>query len=621
MNNTHSRPNSISDLKWFPYVLSAIGAIAFSQFFGFDTSNFFTLIFAILMFPMFRRRYSSELRFNKASAICGVLFSIFTVASSQIDNYKIKQSFAELDSFPSYLAAFVMFFIFYEALTYVLYEKLSSAKLSEEKAEPSMKGKLIVFFGSMLIMLIMWLPISLYLYPAAMTEDSLWQLKQAAGMSDLSNHHPVLHTMIIRLTFSLGQWLFNGDDTRSVRVYTITQQLFLSGCFAYLTETLYVSKAKRKAIICSLLFYIIPVYHAAYSATMWKDVWFGGTVAVLSSLIWRLLRKGKKFRLSLSEAMLLFVFSLLMCLMRSNGLFAFLLLFIGAFFVFLHRSKLTVAVMTAAIAAAIIIKGPVYSSMGVKYTDLIESLSIPAQQIACVAQNTGDLSPEQKELLDEVVDTEAINGRYMNGVSDYIKTLVREKDNQGYIAEHKYEYLRLWAALGLKYPDKYAAAFINQTYGYWFPDVQYWVTTTWCLTDGFDIRHEHKTGVFTDFITFYINAYIETPFLGLIWSIGMGVWVFIFMLGAAVKRHKKSVLIVYLPVLGVWLTLLMATPISAEFRYIYCLFTCMPLFCVIPFLECKSGISGDKETAKAEITQADSDNSEVPDTEQTAIKK
>lgn len=585
MNNTDNKPTSIADLRWLPYVLSAIGAIAFSQFFGFDTANFFTLLFAILMFPMFRYRYSSKLKISKAALICSFFFSLFTVASSQIKDLTVKKTFTGLEGFQNYFAAFVMFFIFYEALIYVLLEKLSGVSLSEKGAEPTIKGKLTVFFGSMVIMLIMWLPISLYLYPAVMTEDSIWQLRQATGLDDLSNHHPVLHTMIIKLCFNLGQWLFDGDDTRSVRVYAIIQQLFLSGCFAYVIETLYKSKAKKKVIICSLLFYVIPVYHAAYSVTMWKDVWFGGTVAVLSALIWRLLCKEKKFMISVPEALILFVFSVFTCLMRSNGLYAFVLLLIAAVCFLSRRSKLTVVIMAAALGTSLVIKGPLYNYMRIKPVDLIESLSMPAQQIAAVAQNTDNLLPEQKELLDKVIDTEMISEKYYCSISDYIKNLVREKDNQDYLAEHKADYLKLWVELGLKYPDKYIEAFINQTYGYWFPDVQYWITAETHFSDGFEIDAEPKTGVFTDFLMFYMNSYIETPFLGLIWSIGMGVWVFIFMLLSALKKHKRSVSLVYIPVLGVWLTLLIATPVASEFRYIYSLFTCMPLFCTIPFLD------------------------------------
>ncbi|MBO4493222.1 MAG: hypothetical protein J5724_02430 [Ruminococcus sp.] len=460
-----------------------------------------------------------------------------------------------------------------------------------------MKRKVAVFFSSMAVMLIMWLPVALYLYPAVITYDSIWQLQQATGQTELTNHHPVLHTMIIKLTFNLGQWMFDGDDTKSVLVYTITQQLFLSSCFAYLVETLYRSKAKKSIVIFSLLFYVIPVYHAAYSVTMWKDVWFGGIIAVMSSLLWRLLVKEKKFRLSVSEIALLFVFSLGMCLMRSNGLYAFVLLLIAGTVVFLRRSKSTVAVMTVALAVALIIKGPVYNVMGVKSVDIVESLSIPLQQVTYVAKNSENLTDEQRELLENVIDIDMIEDLYLNFISDNMKNLVRRHGNQEYISEHKLEYLKLWVELGLKYPDKYLNAYINQTCGYWFPDVQYWVTATDCMNDGFDIKPDSKAGPFSDLFMYYLEAYIETPFLGLIYSVGTGVWVLIFMMGVVVRMNKRSMLIVYLPVLAVWLTLLIATPVFCEFRYIYSLFTSMPLLCTIPFLktETEAGSAMGKE--------------------------
>ena len=61
-------------------------------------------------------------------------------------------------------------------------------------------------------------------------------------------------------------------------------------------------------------------------------------------------------------------------------------------------------------------------------------------------------------------------------------------------------------------------------------------------------------------------------------------WVTLFMTGAAFIRKNKKFVLIYLPVIGVILTLLIATPVFAEFRYAYCVFACVPLFCCIPFL-------------------------------------
>ena len=254
--------------------------------------------------------------------------------------------------------------------------------------------------------------------------------------------------------------------------------------------------------------------------------------------------------------------------------------------------------MSAALITAFIIKGPVYTAMGVKPVDLIESLSIPVQQISAVASQPNNLTPEQTELLENVVDIDRIADTYEPVISDPIKSIIREKDNQDYIAEHKEDFLKLWISLGLSYPDIYLKAYVNQTCGYWYPDVQYWIATTNGLSSSIDIKNSPKTGALTGFMDNYCFSYIETPFFGLFSSIGLGVWVLIFMAGAAIKKHGSAAALIYIPVVGVWLTLLIATPVYSEFRYIYCLFTALPLFCAVPFININDALKAPVTTVK-----------------------
>lgn len=579
-NKTSESYKKLSDLKWLPVALSAAGAIAFAQYFNLLTSNIFILIFAFMMYPIFKARYSDDNGFSKASLICSVVFSLFTVGSSFLS---YETTFEKNDTYASHIPAIIMFIFFYEALTFLLYKRLDSVELTENGAEPEMKNKLKVFFGSMAVLLICWLPSFLYLYPGTVTEDSLWQLQQAAGQTPLSNHHPILHTLIIKLIYSVGQWLFN-DDTKAVALYSVVQQIFLSACFAYFIETLYKFRAKKVVLVLALLSYIIPLYHSMYSVTMWKDIPFGGIMLVLSTLIWRLLRKEDKFHLSICEGIMLFVFSVGMCLMRSNGLYAFFLLIIAAVVIFFRRNKLTPLIMCSALCLSLVIKGPIYKAMNVKPVDLVESLSIPVQQIAAVIADNKPLTTEQEELLSQVIELEKVPEAYIVYISDPIKNLIRETDNQEYIHNHKSEFIKLYIQLGLTYPDVYFEAYLDQTGGFWYPDEQYWVTADVALTEGFDIRKQSKLGGLTEFFYFFSGAYIETPFLGLLWSIGAAVWAYVFMFGAAMRRCKKSMVLVFIPLLGVYLTLLIATPVYSEFRYLYGIFTTMPLFCTVPFM-------------------------------------
>ena len=89
------------------------------------------------------------------------------------------------------------------------------------------------------------------------------------------------------------------------------------------------------------------------------------------------------------------------------------------------------------------------------------------------------------------------------------------------------------------------------------------------------------------------------------------IWIMVFMLGAAFVKKRRSLLMCYLPVLGVWLTLLIATPVFAEFRYAYSIFMTVPLLCFIPFVS-------EKHLAVAEAEKADAAEADKSAAEKTA---
>ena len=73
------------------------------------------------------------------------------------------------------------------------------------------------------------------------------------------------------------------------------------------------------------------------------------------------------------------------------------------------------------------------------------------------------------------------------------------------------------------------------------------------------------------------------------------------MIGLCFIKRNKNYLMAYIPLLAIWATLLIATPVYSEFRYIYCLFTTLPVLSVIPFaVECKKSADVSQELDSAE---------------------
>ena len=112
-----------------------------------------------------------------------------------------------------------------------------------------------------------------------MTPDSIVQYEQALHITEYSNHHPWIHTLILELFYNIGH-LFTNDDTVAASVYTLVQMCFMAYCGAYVTETLSRLKVRKGICLAVTLFYGLVPYNAVFAITVWKDVPFAGIVAL-----------------------------------------------------------------------------------------------------------------------------------------------------------------------------------------------------------------------------------------------------------------------------------------------------------------------------------------------------
>lgn len=579
------------------FLASLISGTAFAFYLDFQTTNAFSVFFLLLMYPMYRNALQKHDRKTvTASLISGILFALFL--------WSRKMLFYQFFSPPQWHMACIILlglFLFFTAMTANLYEKIKSIDFNAPCAPMTKKEKNLIFWGSVVVLLLFWMPYFLYLYPGEVTADSISELNQAEGNDALSNHHPVAHTFMIKIFFDLGQFLFH-DDTKALATYSVCQAVLLAMSFAYLILTLYEFGFRKRWILCAFLYYAILSYHACYSVTMWKDIWFAGIMTAFAVTLWRVfvryeISEKPNPKLPLFETVMLFVMGTGVCLFRSNGLYAYL--FFLVFFAWYHIRKKNfrpLITCVTALTVALIIKIPVYNALHVTPPDTIESLSIPAQHIAGTLRDGAELTPEQEELLSHIVDVSRIAETYVSEISDPIKNLVRETDNQQYLQEHKLEFLKLWIDLGLKHPVSYLKAQFNQTYGYFYPDVQYWVYPDEFRNDNFKFMKESQVSeAFGIILNEWRYLYSHVHYLGMFWSVGFMTWIVIFMTSAVFTKKSKKFVLIYLPVIGVILTLMIATPVFSEFRYAYCVFTAVPLFCCIPFLN--TGIL--KENVKA----------------------
>lgn len=411
-------------------------------------------------------------------------------------------------------------------------------------------------------------------YPGSLSPDSTWQIEQFLT-GEYSNHHPFYHTQIIRLFYSLGMLLFN-DVNAAIATYSVFQIVLMALTFSYVVSTIYKASINLKLAIIVAIWYLVMPFNIQYSYTMWKDVIFGAVMTLYAVSMFRILKNLGNIK---NNYIVMILSAIGICLLRSNGYFIFFFSVLIFIFLFKEKKKL-ILIFLCILASTYILKHPVLDALNVSQPDTIEALSIPAQQVARVIYEGKALTDEQLELLDNVIDVSKISDYYMEYCSDPIKVLVREKDGQDYIKDHKLEFLKLWIKLGIKYPTAYLRAWIEETKGYWNAGYLYWIWLDEVNGNGFGVFRVVNNLKIKDFYDNYC-ANIAKPVWCIFISTGLYTWLNIISLWRSKKQGNKEALFVCIPFLMMIISLCIATPVYNEFRYAYSLYCAMPFILLV----------------------------------------
>lgn len=431
-------------------------------------------------------------------------------------------------------------------------------------------------FGAVaLVDLLYWYLVA---YPGNLTYDSIVQLKQIISGS-YTNHHPYYHTLIIKMCYDFGMAVFH-DINKAVAVYSVFQIVVSALVFAYAVVTLYEKGRSRKVLLAVAGTYALLPYHWLQSCMMWKDILFAVMVLLLVTCLYRLVCMKTR----LVDIILLFVSTLGFGLLRSNGTIALLLTSIVFFFYFWQaktvdwRKKAGIGIsMGTALVLVLILKGPVLNYLEVKPVDQIESLSIPLQQVARVAHDC-ELTESEKEILGEVVDIEVLNEKFDARISDNAKNTFRAGGLNEALAADKGKYIKFWITLGLSHPMEYVKAWVDQTAGYWNGGYHYYkIAQNRISENDIGIVRMIRIPMLDKAVNWMIDLVsYNSYYLTIIECHGVCAWLCILVLFFTVMTKRKGWIGV-VPLLAIWLTLLVATPVFNELRYAYAFYCAIPI--------------------------------------------
>ena len=476
-----------------------------------------------------------------------------------------------LSAFITFIGGFAAFF----SITKWVVGITSSGKgLARKQHRP--KAGLFFWIPAAIIAAIDITVLILAFYPGIISPDSVDQIEQiVTGV--YSNHHPVVHTMLIKLCIWAGSSIF-GTVNAGVFTYSIFQILIMAVSFAYVIMTLYQMQISFKVIIPFFLAYALLPYNIFYSFTMWKDVLFGAAVAAFLTALLRIIRgigKGKA-----ANFIVLAISSAGVCLLRSNGWMAFAVILVIGIFVLGRKHIKTIIIMAVVFIAAMAVRGPLFNALGIAKPDILESLAIPMQQIARVLSEGEEITDEQRETLSNIANLDMIAEKYRWDTVDTFKNDIRNTGDVGYIEEHKKELLGLYIEMAKQHPVTFVEAWIDQTKGYWNGGYEFW---NWTVVNEnrFGIERVTKDRKAEQILTSYADSFNRIYPLQLFISIGLCTWMTVMLAAGGIAGRRKEALLT-VPGIVLVLTLMIATPISCEFRYAYALFTAFPaIFCGI----------------------------------------
>ncbi|MDD4387379.1 MAG: DUF6020 family protein [Clostridia bacterium] len=503
-----------------------------------------------------------------------ILFSICMTYAKDLNWFYENQTYSFLLN--NLVHRIVYFISFYVLISFVVKCLVIYIHKLDKKIELSKKSKCSLKFIAIFFMIfVLWSPYFLAVYPGILSPDSISQWAQAVGKIGYTDHHPIMSTLLMKVSA-----LILGNTNIAIAAYTIFQMIIMSLVFTYTIITVY--KTNISKIISFIMFgyYAFFPIHALYSVTLWKDVLYSGFMLLLSVQIFKLvLTKGENLN-NKWQQILTALSVTLVGLFRNNGLYVSLCIVLLIIIMF-RKNKRILAVFTIGLIAIFIIKIPIVKILNVKPSHYVESIGIPMRQVASVVVKDKYISESDLQLIDNVLSIEKTKESYNPLVSDSLKF---HKDfDRDYLVEHKDEFSKIWLKFLVKYPITYIETYMKCTNHLWNP----LSSDAWHYTE----IEKNDLGVYQDSklpevkkILPELNWKISNLSMFRVFYIySILFWILLFSIVInIIRKNYYTILILLVPFLN-WATLMVASPTARQIRYVYSLYTIIPIILILVF--------------------------------------
>lgn len=497
----------------------------------------------------------------------------------------------------SLLFPFVLCFILCSAFNFFIFYTIPKLRLCTGNGRISRYlnryidkvGKRKLFLLVWAFIFVSWIPAYLILYPGVLSYDMMSQVSSALGKIT-NNHHPVLHTWLIRFFMKLGATF--SDYEFGIGLLSLLQMLILSYALARLVFLLKKKEVPILIVMLTALLSAIWFMNACLSVTMIKDTLHAAFLVLFACHFTEIATDPLEYSLRKQNLFILPVISFLMCAFRNNGIHIYIFCFAALFILRIpkiKKAKAYAALIVAVLLPVLMYKiytGPVFAAFGIAQGEVREALSVPIQQLQRVAVLKEDeLTSEQTEKMGYYID----NLEWMESPPSEYTPFSADPAKSCFYSEHYNDdpiaFWKFYLQIGEQFSKEYVVAFLSNTIGYWYPGyygfsyVMYENYSPEMFVEPLERKSIWDSQILKKYYESVCSSgfWRKTPVLRLFFVPGFTLWFLLYALALSWKKRGflTKVLPLFLPLIAQY-GIMILSPMSS-FRYSWPFYLLLPL--------------------------------------------
>ena len=533
----------------------------------------------------------------------------YTIVGPMIKNQRI-------DFQVSLILPFLLCFLFCLAGNLLLFSVVPRMKgiLNNEKVSQFLDriGDRRLMLFSWAFIFVLWIPAYLILYPGVLSYDIIAQVGSALGEIS-NNHHPVLHTWLIRVFMKLGSSLFSGYEY-GIGLLSLLQMIVLSYALARLVLLL-----KRKNVpvllvllteLCSAIWFM----NACLSVTMIKDTLHAAFLVLFVCHFTEIATNPAEYSSRRVNLLFFPIISFFMCAFRNNGIHIYLFCF-AALLVLritqIRKGKAYLPLIGVILLPAVVFQiytGPVFEALDIEPGQVREALSIPIQQLQRVAVNKADeLTNEQMEQMDYYLDNLRWRTPYTGRAYDpFLSDPAKSSFYSNHYQEDPIAFWKFYLQIGRQFTKEYIVAFLSNTLGDWYPGyyeysyVMYENYPPGMFPEPLERKRVVNWGILEKYYESVClsDFWRDTPVLRLFFVPGFSLWILLYALALSWRKRGffTKELPLFLPLIAQY-GIMILSPMSS-FRYSWPFYLLLPVCFIGIFSSTESNVG--KESSVSE---------------------